>query len=184
MQSDAVYGDTDSAKVINASKYKKLIADYNKKTIEYHKWLLNKTGYDFGKLGIFENEGKITRFKTLGCKRYITENYLHNPKVTIAGLPKETLIKYAIKENKDIFEAFDNNLLISPLETGKLTSCYTDEPYSGVVTDLQGHTQVMYEKSGVCLYDIPFNMLLTTDYIDYINTLKDNHSFKFGIKGV
>lgn len=184
MQSDAIYGDTDSAKVINASKYKKLIAAYNKKTIDYHKWLFKKTGYDFGKLGIFENEGKITRFKTLGCKRYIVENYLHNPKVTIAGLPKETLIKYAIKENKDIFEVFDNELLISPLETGKLTSCYTDEPYKGAVTDLQGHTQIMREKSGVCLYDIPFNMLLTTDYINYINTLKDNHSFKFGIKGV
>lgn len=184
MQSDAIYGDTDSAKIINASKYKKIINTYNRKTIDYHKWLAKKTGYDFGKLGIFECEGKIKRFKTLGCKRYIYEDNIHNQHVTIAGLPKETLIKYAVEHNMDLFKAFDNELFVQSYATGKLTSCYTDEPYEDVIIDQQGHKQLMKEKSGVCLYDIPFNMHLTADYLEYIQTLKENRQYKFGIRGI
>ena len=164
--------------------YKKVINAYNRKTIDYHKWLAKKTGYDFGKLGIFECEGKIKRFKTLGCKRYIYEDNIHNQHVTIAGLPKETLIKYAVEHDMDLFKAFDNELFVSSYATGKLTSCYTDEPYEDVIIDQQGHKQLMKEKSGVCLYDIPFNMHLTADYLEYIQTLQENRKYKFGIRGI
>lgn len=178
------YGDTDSAKILYASRYKSVIDAYNEECLKYNKWLADLTGYDFGKLGIFENEGQIKRFKTLGCKRYIWQDRLYNTHITIAGLPKDKLMAYAIQQGKDIFEVFDNELYLSPLATDKLVSAYSKAPYEAVIIDEQGHQEHMKSKSGVCLYNVPFNMHLAVDYITYLRTCTDNRKFKFGIRGV
>lgn len=181
---DCCYGDTDSLKLLHASKYIQVIDKYNEECLAYNKWLADMTGYDFGKLGIFENEGQIKRFKTLGCKRYIWQDRLYNTHITIAGLPKDRLMAHAVDIKKDIFEVFDNDLYLSPLATDKLVSSYSKAPYDAIIVDEQGHAEHMYSKSGVCLYNVPFNMQLAVDYIAYIRTCTDNRKFKFGIRGV
>lgn len=181
---DCCYGDTDSLKLLHASKYIEVINRYNEDCLAYNKWLADVTGYDFGKLGIFENEGQIKRFKTLGCKRYIWQDRLYNTHITIAGLPKDRLMAYAIDQKRDIFEVFDNQLYLSPLATDKLVSAYSKDPYEAIIIDEQGHSEHMKSKSGVCLYNVPFNMQLAVDYIAYIRTCVENHKFKFGIRGV
>ena len=181
---DASYGDTDSCKLDNYDHYIDIIKKYNEDTIKYHKWLKDKTGFDFGRLGIFDDEGPIKRYKTLGCKRYVYQDRLYNTHVVIAGLPKGTLEAYAISEGIDIFKAFDNKLFLSTELTNKLTSSYSDSPYDDIIVDDQGHVEHMREASGVCLFNIPFNMKLSADYASYISQCVYKHKYQFGIRGI
>ena len=181
---DASYGDTDSCKLDNYKAHLDVIKQHNEETLAYHRWLKEMTGFDFGKLGIFDDEGAIKRFKTLGCKRYIYQDRLYNTHVVIAGLPKGRLETFAIDQGKDIFEVFDNQLFLSTELTNKLTSSYSDHKYSDVIIDDQGHSEVMHEDSGVCLFNVPFNMKLATDYASYIKECVDKHKYQFGIRGI
>lgn len=163
---DVLYCDTDSIKMVNYEKHKHIIDEYNQNMIIQNK----KHNSDiFNDLGTFDYEGRYTRFKTLGAKRYAyeDENGIH---ITVAGLPKKTskvLSEKARKEGKDFFEIFVDDMTLDVGLSNKLTTFYNDEPHEDIVDGV-----LMREESSVCLYDIPFHLRLMDLYIALLENIQ------------
>lgn len=87
LESDYVYSDTDSVKVLNHEAHKDYFEAYNRQVIaklekaaKHHKISVDRFSPKTIKgavktLGLWDFEGVYTRFKTLGAKRYCVESY-------------------------------------------------------------------------------------------------------------
>ena len=161
-----VYCDTDSIKVLDNGKARRIIDKYNK-CIRRHLYNRRYRSPYYEGLGGFDDEGDARRYKTLGAKRYLVEDSNGKIKATVAGMPKT-----AIKRIGDIdpFAAFDKDagFRLDCEQSGKLTTAYTDEPYK-----LYVNGQWMEELSGVALYQIPFKITLKPEYQQYIETVQN-----------
>lgn len=133
------------------------------------------------------------QFETLGAKRYI-KYYNEHAEVVVSGMRKGTFERkimrtfasdnsYPIFEKYrddngqdkkrrigyvdigDLFTLFTDNFLLQCDESDKLASIYAHDAYEMQVTDEQGHTEIMREKSGVALYPIPFKIKMEQEYI-------------------
>ena len=171
--SDAIYYDTDSIKMLNYFKHESYIQHYNeerqRKTMEFCK----RNGLDFNDfydIGCWDFEYKnkdgsikpVSKFKTLGAKRYI---YMVDDKVniTVAGLPKGYLQqRYTSQE---IYQMFDDNLFIESCKNG---SVYNDEYHSDYITDYLGHTEFVEQESSMAIVPRDFTMSETTMKIDVL----------------
>ncbi len=157
-----IYCDTDSIKCLNHPKLDGIIEGYNR---HIAKQLRNNNLTDpaFADLGFFDDEAKghiITRFKTLGAKRYLTEYDGKKIKATIAGLPKKTILKQGV----DPFKLFDvNGMQIAAENSDKLTTCYNDAYTSAWVAG-----EFMEEETSVALYEIPFSMFTDKEYYNLL----------------
>src|SRR5699024_6532629 len=128
-------------------------------------------------LGVWDDEGIYTRFKTLGAKRYMTEKD-GKFSITVSGVNKSAAVPYLEKTYGDkIFEVFDESLYIPAEHTGKLTHTYIDEEHSGYLTDYQGNTAYYYEKSAVHLEQADYTLSLNDAYIKYIVGIKDEELY-------
>lgn len=171
--SDAIYYDTDSIKLLNYFKHVAYILAYNKerqrKTIEFCK--RNGLNFnDFYDLGCWDFEYKnkdgsikpVSKFKTLGAKRYI---YTVDDKVniTVAGLPKGYLQK--LYSNKEIYNMFDDNMIIESCKNG---SVYNDEYHSDYLTDYFGNTDFVEQESSMAIVPRDFTMSETAMKIDVL----------------
>lgn len=163
-----VYCDTDSIKYIKHPKAERIFYRYNLRTGK----LLKRRGLrapEYAGLGYFDKEckGKVTRFKTLGAKRYI---YAYDDKIvaTIAGLPKISIKALG----KDVNEIFDNftkyGFSLDTDDSGKLTAQYTDKPY-----DLLVDGEWLSELSGCALRPIPFKLTIKSEYAQYIAEIQE-----------
>ena len=191
-----VYCDTDSIYFVKGYN-KKLLLDHNEKLRA-----LNRAGKQarFENLGCYEFEGRYKRFKTLGAKRYIKELYiadmpkkkykilntypgvhnkhksyyiaLHNQKQTIAGLGKTALIEYANKNRKDIFDVFNDKMLIPELFTQKLTTHYEDHPHSDIING-----ELMQELSSVSLMPSDFKLHFDKTYLSYLLLKREERKY-------
>lgn len=185
-KNDYVYSDTDSIKVINAEKHKSYIETYNqvvmyqlKKAADFHgipyEAIEPKTIKGVKKpLGVWDFDGKYSRFKTVGAKRYIVE-YEDTKKIniTVAGLNKFVAVPYMLeKYGKDIFDVFNDELYIPPEYTGKNTHTYIDEIRNGVVTDYKGYTVEFEELSSVHLEKADYSLSLAREYVNYLLSLE------------
>lgn len=168
---DATYSDTDSAKVQNPDINAHFFNEFNEKMRERNEKIRIHLGYELKNLGFFEFEGYYTKFKTLGCKRYIYEDEkgFHS---TIAGLPVNSYKQFCDAHNLDYFATFRNDLEISENETEKHTTAYTDEPYSTHVMDDYGNSEVMHEKSGVAIVRVPFSLNMEKEFMNYLMEYK------------
>ena len=195
---DGLYGDTDSCKIRHYKKYLPIIEKMNAEAEALNKASADRLGLNFDyvrNLGKFEFEGEYKRFKTLGAKRYLYETKpdpksQELPKIVsvVAGMKKGTLLKHCeakydkegnlIREALDPFEAFSNNLTLSPEESGKITSAYTDEAFIGELTDYLGNTEEIHEESCCALYAIPFKMKIDPDFIALSKLLKKQEERK------
>lgn len=175
-QEDDIYNDTDSAKIMNYTGNKWAIDAFND-VIRRKNSKMYVGEYDrnyFMKLGCFEEEGKMFKFKTLGAKRYIytiTKKGKLETKVTVAGMRKGTLQDYCKKNNLDIYEEFNNGLVLTAAEADKLTTAYNDAEFKRTI---EGHD--IYEKSCVTLYNIPFSMSMTKEYLNLIEFIQNRNS--------
>lgn len=177
---DYVYVDTDSAKYINYEKHEEYFNRYNRNAVkklkaamDYHKLSMeyvhpkNIKGQEIW-LGLWDDEGVYSRFKTLGAKRYMVEK---NGKIniTVSGLNKKTAVPYLQEQyGSRIFEAFDNDLYIPGEKTGKLTHTYIDEEREGYITDYQGNRARYYEKSAIHLSPADYSLSISQMYLDFI----------------
>lgn len=171
--SDAIYMDTDSIKLLNYSKHKHLIDDYNRKILERNERIKAERGYDIGKLGIFAFEGYLKKLKTLGCKRYIcdvSEDGIEpaHTEVTIAGLPKQALLDYCKRRDLDVYDAFSNRLRIPESESMKKTVVYKDDMVAEEVDGVE-----MSEESCACIVPVPFRMTMASDFIELLSSLRN-----------
>lgn len=186
LKGDYVYSDTDSVKYLNAEKHENYFQRYNAKITRKLVDVCLHDGIDIdmikpktvkGKekpLGVWDDDGVYKRFKTLGAKRYLTEDDsgIH---MTVAGISKVKGCEYlctgwAYKDGKEInspFEKFADGMTIPAGYSGKTVCIYTDKPYEADITDYFGNTEHMQECGGVYLYESDYKMCILSEYKSY-----------------
>ena len=181
---DYVYSDTDSIKALHCENHTAYIENYNKRIIaklkracEYHKIpvdaIMPKTIKNVVKpLGVWDFEGVYDRFKTLGAKRYMTEQ---NGKIsiTVAGLGKSAAGEYFNNLGCDAaFNKFCDDMTVDGDHTGKLSHTYIDDERDGLLTDYLGVTAEYHEKSGIHLEKCSYQLSLTQQFVDFVKGVK------------
>lgn len=196
---DYIYSDTDSVKIRNAGNYSKYFDWYNAHISEKVARCLTERGFDPAlsapktikgaskPIGVWDDEGLYSRFKTLGAKRYLTEKIQNGTgkiKITVAGVGKKNAVEYLhFKYGDRIFENFTDELRI-PAEytdengetksgTGKLTHTYIDEEIGGIVTDYLGEPGDFHEFSSVHLSGADYSLKLSDAYADFILRIQE-----------
>ena len=166
-----IYNDTDSIKVFDPDgKAREVIEKYNA-AIESKRAAAHLTSPDFDGLGQYDHEAFYDKFKTLGAKRYLTEEH-GKVKATIAGLPKQSILKVDV----DPFEAFDmDGMLLEADVSLKKTISYNDEHTEAVVEG-----ELMSEESSAGIYDISFTMNLDKAYYAIITAGLTERVKKYG----
>lgn len=165
-----IYCDTDSIKMIDYSKHKHIIEDYNSRTSDKMRDICKKHSLPFehfSDLGSFDLEYEGATMKTLGAKRYITRYEDGHLAVTIAGLPKRALLDYCEDEGLDVFETFNDDMLLNIPVSMKNASCYNDIPTETIIDGVH-----MREESSLCIYPIPFKMKISEVYRNMIDNIK------------
>lgn len=183
---DYIYSDTDSIKVLNKSKHLEYISNYNKWVINKLQLAFNERNLDIEltrpknkkgeikQLGIWDDEGIYTRFKTLGAKRYMTETEKNGISITVSGLNKYTTVPYLMDKYGDkIFEAFDDKLHIPPEYTGKNTHTYIDEEFAGEVVDYLGNKGTYHEYSATHLEAADYSLSLSDKFVKFLLGFKE-----------
>lgn len=195
---DYIYSDTDSIKFKNYEKHKKYIEWYNKIIYQKLTRMCDFHNIDYSRLepktmkgekktlGVWDYEGTYTRFKTLGAKRYITEenNKLH---ITIAGLSKQDGLNYMLEhcnnDNTKVFNMFTNDLYIPSENTGKMTHTYIDNEYQFIITDYTGLTTEVKTLTGVHLEKCEFTLSIAKEYATFLNNFANGFTYK-GVKNI
>lgn len=190
---DYIYSDTDSIKFINYDKHTTFINEYNKmvesklKTVcKLYKIPVNRMkptnqNGDTKLIGAWDYEGKYTRFKTLGAKRYLTEFKDGSLALTVAGLSKKNGIEYLKKTSKDnteVFNKFNDEMYIPADETGKMTHTYIDVEYNFMCMDYQGNECMVNTKSGVHLEKCDFTLSISKQYGQFLKMLLSGYKYK------
>lgn len=183
LKQDYVYSDTDSVKFVNADKHKEYFERYNQDITSKLKTMCKIKGFNYSDLapktvkgiskplGVWDDDGFYTYFKTLGAKRYVLiENGKF--KTTIAGLGKKAGADYLLKiSNNDPLQAIKNfkiGLFVPAGETGKNTHTYIDEEFIGNVTDYQGVTRETDSLSSVHLEPTSFRMTISKTFAEFL----------------
>lgn len=193
---DYWYSDTDSVKVSNYTEHQKYFDNYNvwitkrlEKACDYHQipyeYIRPKTIKGVEKpLGVWDNEGLMPRFKTLGAKRYLyttlnkdKREILH---ITCAGVAKKPAIKYLwfkYRNLDSIFEAFEDGLRFpgsymvnghKRSATGKSTHLYCDHEFDCDLTDYLGYTAPIHELSCINLSDADYNLGISGAFFEFL----------------
>ena len=84
--------------------------------------------------------------------------------VTIAGLPKDALPKYCEKNGLDIYDIFNDNMLLDVDVSLKNAVTYNDRPHEDIIEGVR-----CYEKSSVGIYPNTFTLKLQDYYLYLIN---------------
>lgn len=126
-------------------------------------------------LGIWDDDGEYTRFKTLGAKRYMTEED-GEISITVSGVNKSYAVPYMYEKfGKDkMFEAFNENLYIPEGHSGKSTHTYIDHEVEGVVVDYKGVSYRYKELSGIHLEETSYSMSISNEYREMIEWIQSN----------
>lgn len=193
---DYVYCDTDSVKFLNPEKHMKYFERYNaymmnelKKASEYHhipleKFMPKDINGGVHPLGIWEDDGRYTRFKALGAKRYTVEyekehililtdgsEYHTRHSLTIAGVNKRCAIPYIEAHEKDFFDFMHFGYLFNEDCCGKKLHTYIDEPKDGYLVDYLGKVGKFHEESAVHLMNTTYKMSASDDYADLLDCI-------------
>lgn len=163
-----IYNDTDSYK---CRKHPRVLEIFE----EYNKWIAKKiqaaglTDPAFDDLGMFDLESpNITRIKTLGAKRYLTEED-GKIKATVAGMPKSAILNF----DKDPFAAFDIlGMELKADVSEKNTIHYEDNASEWIAPD----GVKMTERSSAAIFEIAFTMKLDRFYRAFIESGLDERS--------
>lgn len=155
-----IYNDTDSHKLRYHPMIKEIFDRYNK-------WIACKiqaaglTDPEFDDLGMYDLESPhITRIKTLGAKRYLTEEN-GKIKATVAGMPKTAVLQLG----NDPFEKFDILGMELKADVSEKNSIhYEDNPSQWTAPD----GTKMKELSSAAIFPISFTMKLDKFYRAFI----------------
>lgn len=179
-----IYCDTDSIKYIHDPQIDELVSQYNDKQIGIFKGIAQQYNYNIPStqdgakayLGVFDNDGSYSKFKTLGAKRYVytmankhgTEDF----KITIAGLSKKVGGDY-IAGQLSPFDFFSDGMIVPPENTGKQTRTYIDDEITVELTDYCGNAVTVNTPSGVHLEPCGFEMSLANGYKKLFTTIQE-----------
>lgn len=195
---DYIYSDTDSLKVLNIDKHMDYIEKYNKKVTEKINKCLKHYDIDIEMakpktikgivkpMGVWDYEGVYSRFKTLGAKRYMTEQN-GEISITIAGVNKHAgveYLKHTYGNNTNIFKAFTEDLEfpsvydkdgIEENGSGKLCHTYIDTYMEGEVIDYMGKKYIYNEQSGVHMENTDYTLSLEAQFKKLLYGIKGGH---------
>lgn len=193
LKNDYVYSDTDSVKFINADKHKEYFDRYNQDITSKLKTMCKIKGFDYNDLapktvrgiskplGVWDDDGFYTYFKTLGAKRYVLvedEKF----KTTIAGLGKKAGADYLLKiSNNDPLQAMKNfkiGLFVPAGATGKNIHTYIDEKFIGNVTDYQSVTREIESLSSVHLEPATFKMTISKTFAEFLAEMVSSGAYE------
>ena len=182
---DYIYSDTDSIYYLNKEKNEHIFNESNafviralERACKHHKLDFEAVAPKDQKgrvrtLGIWEDDGSYTRFKTLGAKRYMVE-YINDEgdreiNITVSGVNKSHAVPYLLeKYGEDIFEVFDEGLIIPAGKTGKSTHTYIDDIRMGTVVDYLGESYDYVEESGIHLEETSYEMTIADELNEMI----------------
>lgn len=196
MGTDYIYSDTDSIKFFNYDKHKEYINLYNEELLIKQQQVINHYNLDETlfkpktiegiekPLGVWDFEGSYSRFKTLGAKRYLTEENKRLT-LTVAGLSKQKGLNYMISKagtNTGVFNMFNDSLFIPDSQTGKNTHTYIDESKTFKVIDYQGDELEVTSLSSIHLESVEFSLNISNDYKQFIESLRKGYLLKGDIK--
>lgn len=186
-ETDYVYSDTDSLKILNGDKHKEYIENYNviitkmlKDAMEYHNIQFERTrprtieGIE-KPIGVWDYEGHYSIFKTLGAKRYLWKKSDGKMQMTVAGLNKQIGLKYlqfGELSSKSVFDKFSEHMYIPPDWTGKNIHTYIDEPTEGYVTDYLGIISRYSELSSIHMEPTDYTLSIGAQYAEYLLGIK------------
>ena len=182
---DYIYSDTDSNKIMNYQDHVDFINQYNAEIIDKIATVCNFYGIDPMEarpqnrkgqecpLGVWDDDGTYKRFKTLGAKRYMYETTDGELKTTVAGVSKKKLPGFLQSLPGDPFENFQDDLVVPPEHTGKLTHTYVDHAATGYklrvpVTDYLGNRSIVKTFGGVHLEPQEYHLGMAEAYKDFI----------------
>lgn len=193
---DYWYSDTDSVKVSNWEQHQDYFESYNQditskleKACDYHhidrEYIRPKTIKGKEKpLGVWDFEGIMPRFKTLGAKRYlytkINDNEEEELHITCAGVAKKPAVDYLMWRYKTIdsaFEHFEDGLVFPgrykteegvKTGTGKMTHLYWDNEFQVDLTDYLGYTVIVHEESCINLSPADYNLGIAGAFKDFL----------------
>lgn len=146
-----------------------------------------------------DNGGSYIRFKTLGAKRYMLEKRVNPDKLTaddfpfvaksaanapdgvtyvsltVSGLNKRYAIPYMLAKygKRNIFDAFNNNLVIPPEFTGRRTTKFIDKPTKGVIIDYMEQAFEYEERSAIYMESGDYSFSLSDQYIDFLKGFRE-----------
>lgn len=181
---DYIYSDTDAIKVRNFENHLDYVENYNNNVLKKIQRICDYYDLDINQfspktiegkvktIGIWDNDGDYTRFKTLGAKRYMVEE---NGKIniTVSGLNKKIAVPYLLEKYKEkTFEKFNNDLYIPKGKTGKKTLTYIDDEIYGHIQDYNGVWAEYSEKSCVHMEDSDYTLSLAKQFIDYLKGIR------------
>lgn len=192
-KNDYVYSDTDSIKAMNFNNHLDYINKYNKNIMNKLEKMCDNYDIDYRLLkptnkqgiekpiGIWDNDGEYTRFKTLGAKRYLVQDDdgLH---LTVAGLSKKNGLNYMIEKSHNnyekVFDMFNDDLYIPAERTGKMTHTYIDSEKDFMCLDYQGNESHIITQSGVHLENADFTLSIAKEYGQFLYQLSQGYLFK------
>lgn len=165
---EIIYMDTDSIKYVMDEYIPLEIERYNSKVIDLQKQLAIDLGIeeerfaptdaksDVHRMGLYEIDRKIEKFKTLGAKRYICqydeslgENFL---KMTVSGVRKEAVRQLASIED------FNEKLTFNVDDAGKLMLLYLDDQPETVWQKGEYDEWRCTDRYGIAGYNIEYSM--------------------------
>ena len=185
LDSDVVYYDTDSLKILNGDKHIHIFEEYNKSISRKLLEMCVHYNIPFSKckpkdikgiehlIGVYEIDGEYSEFCTLGAKRYcyrsLEDNEIH---ITVSGVNKK-----AVSALKNDIHNFNTELFFDYDTAMKNISCYNDnqEPFEFI--DCFGNKYYNDWNSAIVLYPTTYEMSINPDFEDFINYIN-------GIKGV
>lgn len=170
---DFVYCDTDSVKFVNPEKHTAYFEKANQEARDLMAQVPTRVGltrdFCFPKspkgeekcLGVWEHEYTAKRFKTLGCKRYLTEFENGECKVTVAGSNPDGTLAYLVNqqffEGKDMFDNFNEKLVIPADYSHRLVARFIEHERSGWVTDYLGNRYYYRVPSAIHMEPAPYS---------------------------
>lgn len=175
---DYIYSDTDSVKYLHKENHDDYFVSYNNQVkenlmamCEFNKIPFERVSPDGKMIGVFDYEGTYRRFKSLGAKRYMTQNHeTGKVSITVAGLNKKTAMPWLEVNFEDPFEAFSDQLHVPEGFAGKLTHTYCDEGFQDFLTDYIGNTEAVSEGSFVHLEEASYSLSLAEEFKKYIES--------------
>jgi hypothetical protein len=189
--SDYIYSDTDSIKILNPEAHKKYIEMYNADITEHLRKACEFHGIDFQltrpksidgvehPLGVWDFEGIYDEFMTLGAKRYMWRKG-DEYSITVAGVNKFSGRNYLVEEAKRLgispFELFNNDLVIPPSHSGRITLTYLDgddTPIDGEVTDYLGNTYHYHEESAIHMEPSEYSFNSLDSFLKFLFTIRE-----------
>lgn len=169
---DSIYTDTDSVKYIGEHEddfveiNEDWLADCEDCDIAPYVDVNGKRTY----LGVWENDGDYSYFKTLGAKKYAyikRDDPEHELHITVAGLNKKKGAKY-LSEHGGI-KKFSIGTVVPKGSSGRTVAYYNDESIPRQIT-IDGYTFTI--GSNVAVVDAEYTFGISDDYALYLASLE------------